>query len=178
MYFPRVAGRTISPQIIRDLFHYFPDTGELIRKEGPRKGKSALSPTHGRGYSTVSIERINFLAHRVIFAWMTGVWPEHDVDHINGDRRDNRWCNLREATRSENLGNGRSGRGKYSAYKGVCKIVRDYPLSRPWVAYITKAGKRINLGSFSCEKEAARAYDNAAKALFGDYAYLNFREPE
>ena len=98
------------------------------------------------------------------------------VDHINGDKLDNRRENLRLATRGENEVNKRKrrthkGRKPTSKYKGVTKI-KDRRKKR-WRAIITFQKRIIHLGNFYTEKEAAEAYNEAAKKYYGDFAYLN-----
>lgn len=92
------------------------------------------------------------------------------VDHINGDPLDNRRANLRVVTQQDNRRNSTKPRsGATSRFKGVCK-----PSGRNrWRATIYN-GRLINLGAFSSEVEAARAYDAAARELFGDCAAVNF----
>ncbi|MDR9395759.1 MAG: AP2/ERF family transcription factor, partial [Roseovarius sp.] len=92
----------------------------------------------------------------------------HDVDHINGNRADNRLCNLRWANRTQNNGNSRAGRGA-SQYRGVVK-----GQSGRWAAQIGKKGKHVFLGEYTTQEEAARAYDREAKQYFGAFARLNF----
>lgn len=97
--------------------------------------------------------------------------PENmEVDHINGDRLDNRRANLRLATRSEN------GRNRlkfnyptHSEYKGVTWHSRD----KRWQSTIVVDGSHIHLGYFNTEREAALAYNKAAKQHFAEYANLN-----
>ncbi len=92
------------------------------------------------------------------------------VDHRNHDGLDNRKENLRIVTNSQNGMNRRLTSANTSGYKGVCfdKNHRQYR------AYIRKDGKRKYLGSFHSAVIAACAYDEAAKEMFGEYAYLNF----
>jgi len=92
------------------------------------------------------------------------------VDHINGNGLDNRRCNLRLCTTQENHRNMTKQRGVYSSqYKGV-----SYREDRKkWQAYIIVDNKKRSLGTFAEEREAAKAYDEAANSLFGEFAYLN-----
>lgn len=90
------------------------------------------------------------------------------VDHINGDGLDNRRTNLRKCTNAQNMYNMRRGRGR-STYKGVAWFTRD----SCWRAYICKNGKQIHLGYHNTEREAAIAYNVAARALFGEFTRPN-----
>lgn len=90
------------------------------------------------------------------------------VDHINGDRLDNRRSNLRHATRRENAWNSRKYKHTASAYKGV------RPSGNCWRAVIYDGPKQIGLGHYKTEVEAARAYDRAARERRGAFAALNF----
>jgi hypothetical protein len=104
--------------------------------------------------------------HRLILDAPKGLF----VDHIDHNGLDNRRENLRLCTRLENLRNARPSRGGSSKYKGVnwCKIRKKFR------ARITHNKKRIYLGYFENEIDAAKAYDKKAVELFGEFAYLNF----
>ena len=100
--------------------------------------------------------------------FLTG-WPQ--TDHRNHDGLDNRRSNLRPATNGQNHANERPSTGFSSAYKGVHWARRE----RGWVARIRVGnGKRLHVGTFKSEIDAARAYDVAALAAWGEYACLNF----
>jgi len=94
------------------------------------------------------------------------------VDHIDGNRANNCRCNLRVCTRRENLRNQGKRAGCLSRYKGVSYDRRD----RNWVAAINYDNRRVVLGDFDDEVEAARAYDRRAVEVFGPYAHPNFPE--
>lgn len=102
--------------------------------------------------------------HRLIAGWPL-------TDHVNHDGLDNQRHNLRQVTQAQNSANARP-RGGTSAYKGVLWNRRE----RRWKARITVSGRRRELGSFTSEADAARAYDAAAVEAFGAYAYPNFPE--
>lgn len=93
-----------------------------------------------------------------------------DVDHINGDKLDNRRSNLRYASRSHNMANTPMRATNTSGYKGVCRNKNR----RKWVSQITVDYKRICLGYYDDKREAAKAYDRAAIQYFGEFAHTNF----
>jgi hypothetical protein len=91
-------------------------------------------------------------------------------DHIDGDGLNNQRANLRRATSAQNGANRRSTVGSSSRFKGVTWHKRD----GHWQASMKVDGRNRHLGSFSSEDEAARVYDAAALATWGEYAHLNF----
>ncbi len=97
---------------------------------------------------------------------MTGKWPTHQVDHINGMRADNRWKNLREATPLQNARNRRPTKETGSGRVGVC-----FDKTRAkWSAYIGVDNRTINLGFFAEIEEAVAARADAEKVHFGEFA--------
>ena len=91
------------------------------------------------------------------------------VDHINSDSLDNRRSNLRVCTVSQNNMNSAIGRNNKSGYKGVSWDKTN----KKWRAGIKAKGKSVSLGSFNSKKDAARAYNEAAKKAYGEFAKLN-----
>lgn len=117
-------------------------------------------------YNDVLKKQKTIRMHRVILNAPKGI----DVDHRNHNGLNNQRYNIRICTKSQNMANQRYQEGNSSEYKGVCWHNRG----NKWVAYIGHDGKRIHLGSFVDEIDAAKAYDIEAKKLFGEFAYTNF----
>ena len=136
-------------------------------KPGIRKDRVAGSLKNGHIYIQHGNEK--YLAHRLAWLYVSGEWPKNEIDHKNNIGNDNRWCNLREATRGQNNYNSSLYSNNSSGYKGVSWHIRE----KRWRAYIRIHTKRINIGSYNIKEEAALAYNKAAIKHFGDYAKLN-----
>lgn len=129
--------------------------------------KEALATVNGDGYRVGKIDDKMYRAHRVAFAVHHGHWPTEHIDHINGDKTDNRICNLREATGSENQRNRSKPKNNTSGFKGVS-------LNKgKWMAQIMLNGKRYCLGTFNTPKDASIAYASAAKTMHGKFARVD-----
>jgi hypothetical protein len=144
---------------------YEPDTGRLvwkvIRKKVKRGGEAGCGKSHG--YRTVGIDGKLYMAHRVVWLHVHGRWPTHHIDHINGDRLDNRIANLREATNAQNMQNVHSRkRGNSHGFTGVAQTASAI---NPWTATIRANGKRRSLGMFRTAEEAGAAYQKAREEL-------------
>lgn len=111
------------------------------------------------GYAVIRGRRL----HRLIMGEPKGML----VDHINGDRLDNRKRNLRVCNHQQNVYNSKSK--NLCGYKGVTKNY-DHPI---WYANIYVDGKQVNLGKFSTPEDAARAYNTAVKKYRPEFGYLN-----
>lgn len=135
-------------------------------------GKPAFTAVGIHGYRCGRLQGSGLLLHRVAFVLMTGDWPTHELDHINGDRLDNRWCNLRKVTRGQNSRN-KGPHGKTSDYIGVSwnSSLGGY------MSAVYHNGKKHYCGfSVGDPERLARQRDRKAKELFGEYARLNFKE--
>jgi hypothetical protein len=113
------------------------------------------------GYRIVWLSRRSFMAHRVVWLLSYGAWPSSMLDHINGDRGDNRIENLRLSNNSENIQNLRRARvDNLTGYLGVNKHASGYR-ARIWVG-----GKNLSIGcSFKTPDEAHDAYVTAKRVL-------------
>lgn len=99
--------------------------------------------------------------------------PQATIDHINGNRFDNRRSNLRLCSNAENVRNQKGHRDRrHSSFKGVTRMAKRGP-RKQWVARIQVAGKSMHLGAFPTEEDAARAYDRAAIEHHGPFARTN-----
>lgn len=127
-----------------------------------QKSVSGFYAVNGRGGAKPTRHGCRYM-HREVLNAPLGL----HVDHINGDGLDNRRCNLRLATASENCVN-RVAHNP-TGFRGVRKSGKNR-----WSALIQWQGRQRNLGSFSCSEEAAAAYDRAAVSLHGAFAILNF----
>ena len=154
---------------LRELLSYNPETGifNWARKNGKvyRYGKVA-GTINSQGYCQIMIDLVIYRAHRMAWAYVTGQWPEHEIDHVNGDRLDNRFCNLRQATRTQNGRNLGMKKNNTSGYRGVTWDAQ----SQRWKAQITVNRKQIHIGLFDTPKEAHVAYCKAAVFYFGEFA--------
>lgn len=120
------------------------------------------------GYLALRFKGKLYLNHRVIWFLLKGVVPEV-IDHIDGDKTNNRIENLRNVTQSQNRANQHKVVAQ-SGYKGV------HWANGTWAARIKVNGVQTVIGYSKCPKECAKLYDNKAKSLFGEYAKLNFKE--
>lgn len=144
---------------------YDPETGDIrwIKRPG-RRGRvgSVAGNTDSKGYRRISFMGRSFGGHRVALLLTKGEWPREEIDHVNGDRSDNRLCNLREADRSMNGQNIRKPmRTGASGYLGVS----FHKNNRRWVASIKVARKTIFLGQFGSPEEAHACYIEAKRRL-------------
>jgi len=150
------------------LLDYAPETGVFTWKV--RTGRAVpgmiAGTAHNRGYWTIIVRGTPYLAHRLAWFMVHGEWPALDIDHINGDKRDNRIANLRLATRSENMANKGPNRNNTSGYKGVWY----YKRTGKWMAGYRKGNARIHLGYFDTAEEAVEAHRTAYAKAFGEYA--------
>lgn len=121
------------------------------------------------GYISIFIDGMGHSAHRLAHLYMTGEWPIDVIDHINRVTGDNRWENLRSATRSQNLGNRRLNVNSRGGLKGVTPLGSGRN-AKWYQSRIQVGGKRIRIGIFTTPEEAHAAYVDAAKKYFGEFA--------
>lgn len=134
---------------------YDPETGQFTWRRGPRRGRRAgTKPTATRLYRRVMVEGVEYLEHVLAWFYMTGSWPEGEVDHRNRDKLDNRWSNLRDVTPQINAQNKGHYRNNTSGFKGVTYC----PRNGRWSAKIKRNGRQFWLGYHPSAESAHEAY--------------------
>lgn len=154
-------------EVLRNELSYSPDTGKIysLRSRGNIKAGKELGTSKGDGYKTLDLCGRTFLFHRAAFAMHNGFWPEM-VDHINGDREDNRATNLRASNKLLNARNAASKNG--NRFRGACSR------NGRWEVAIRHQGKQVYIGRFKNEVEAAYAYDMVSIQYHGEHGRRNF----
>jgi hypothetical protein len=154
--------------LVRGLLDYNPDTGVFIWKVARAYviKPGDIAGTDLGGYTRITVAGRLILAHRLAWFYVTGEWPEKDIDHVNGKLSDNRLCNLRLCTHSQNMANKKVQENNKASLKGVSWDKK----TKKWRAQISKDGKKHHLGFFTDSKEAHGVYIEAAKRLHGEFA--------
>lgn len=154
----------LRDQLMSD-WHYDPETGVFTRirsvgRHGRHKAGTVAKACNSHGYTVIRIGGVLHGAHRLAWLYVHSEWP-NVIDHINGDRSDNRIANLRNVTQTENMQNLKSApRNSRSGLLGAHRFGR----SRRWTSRIRIGGKSVKLGLFDTAEEAHAAY-MAAKAV-------------
>jgi hypothetical protein len=166
---------SLTAEQLRAALTYDPETGvftwrrraDMTNSWNTRwAGKVAGYPSGG--YTVIMIYNVNQRANRLAWLWTTGEWPPGgEVDHIDTDRSNNAWTNLRDSTRQQNSCNGPMRSTNTSGFKGVTRC------GNRWTAYITANYRRTHIGCFGTPEEAHAAYVEAAKRLHGEFARVD-----
>lgn len=159
----------ITQKELKTWFDYDPNTGILTWKSKPTpKGRVVIGApagalkagTHGN-YLHTQILGYRTGNHRIIWCWMTGVWPD-EIDHLDRDGLNNRWNNLEDKGKSRNMLN--------RSRSHQCRHLRGATPRKngKWVSQIGFEGKNIHIGTFGSEQEAHDAYLKKSLELFGE----------
>ena len=152
----------ITAEKLRSIVNYDPETGLLTRKNGAKAGTISRY-----GYIRMKVNDKSYPVHRLIWLYVHGVMPTHYVDHIDGNKLNNRISNLREANKKQNGYNARASARKNNLPRGVEKSHG----SKRFSASISLGHKRKHLGTFDTPEEASEFYQLAADLLHGEFAY-------
>lgn len=160
-----MAKADLTAQRLREILHYAPDTGIFTWLISPKRAIHTGCRAGGidcRGYRTISIKRTRYFEHRLAWLYTHGIWPQQSIDHIDGNKSNNRIENLRDASDNINHQNlRRAKKDNRSGFLGVTSEKRP----TPYRAHISVNGKRHYLGSFMTPEAAHEAYLAAKRRL-------------
>ena len=169
-----MANQILTAERLRELLHYDAGTGIftwLPRSPDGFKGPRASAIWHSRYcgrqaggvHATLGyVEIMRCLAHRLAFLYITGSWPVNQVDHIDGDKANNRWENLRDVTQQVNGQNLRVAHARKKTPLGVSYLQRLK--GKPYAASISMDGLKQHLGYYATPSDAHSAYLSAKRA--------------
>lgn len=172
MQMTRAKCNRVTHTRLLEVVNYDPDTGvftSLVKRGNVGIGRR-LGHKNSTGYLQLMIDGQHFCGHVLAFFYMTGEWPQYEIDHINGIRRDDRFDNLREATSSENSCNRSRRSDNTSGFKGVYFFTSPYHLSKPWRGYISVSGKRVWTDCFCTPEEAFAARCKRLAEFHGEFS--------
>lgn len=159
----------VTQKRLKELFDYDPDTGvfKRIKRVTGRKGNigDIAGSLKTNGYINIFIDRKQYLAHRLAWLYQYGEFPAQMVDHIDGDKSNNKITNLREATRNQNNYNATLSKRN----KSGCKCVYKDKVRNQWVVEIKKDNKKNHIGRFYKFEDAVKAYKKHAELLHGEF---------
>ena len=152
----------ITVDYLKEILNYNPDTGVFTWVKRTTRSdlldKKAGSP-HSSGYISISIHNQKKLAHRLAWLYMTGIWPINHIDHIDGNRVNNAFNNLRDVTRSENLHNVHKAKKNSKT-----KILGVSAHQGKWRMQIMINGVKVRISGFDTPEKAAEAYQKTKLA--------------
>lgn len=172
---------TPTPEYLKECLNYDPDTGIFTWKERPREhfdsdaswhmflgkfAKRQAGSLNSEKYRHIQLGARKYKAHRVAWAISTGAWPIKFIDHINGDRDDNRLVNLRGASNAENCLNAKLSVTNKSGIKGV----HWHKAVGKWQAKTSIGGVTVSFGFFIEKSDAAEAIRSARDTHHGVFA--------
>lgn len=160
----------LTRERLKEILSYDPATGVFscnkVRHQSHKIGDE-LGYDVGKGYLRIKVDGHQYPAHRLAWFYMTGEWPAEVIDHIDLDRSNNRWGNLRAATNCENLRNRPKNKNNTSGQKGVFWNKKD----QKWVVKIGLNGTRHYLGTFDDFDKAVMVHQDGVARLHGEFAY-------
>jgi hypothetical protein len=152
-----MAHANLTAERLREVLNYDPETGIFTWKIKHLSNKQA-GTVHEHGYRRIRVDSVLYLAHRLAWMYSFGSFPANEIDHVDGDKLNNRIDNLRDVPRSINAENLRAA--KRHSISGVLGVIK---LGSRYKARIAVSGKTICLGRYDTEEEAYQAYLKAKR---------------
>jgi hypothetical protein len=171
------ARLKLTAERLREVVTYDPETGYFtwLPRAGTDRCTKAWTKRHAHrragylhkpsGYWLITVDGKLYKAHRLAHLHMTGEWPAKTIDHVQRQRADNRWNELRPATLAENGANTGLARSNTSGCKGVCWD----PVNQRWRAYGTAAGRQHSFGRYALFEDAVAARQVGAQRIHGAF---------
>ena len=157
----------LTAKYVKSVLDYDPETGIFTwTKTGSGIIRKIAGSKNSYGYINIGINRKIYRANRLAWLIIAGEWPKNFIDHINGIKDDNRWCNLREATNTQNKQNG----GVYKNNNSGTKGVYYHKGNKKYFARITVNKEDIHLGYYEKKKGAIKIRKEAELKYFGKFA--------
>lgn len=161
---------TLTAERLREVLHYDAATGRFTWLKSHQKVSAgdAAGCLDDKGYVRIRIDGKRYRAHRLAWLYVTGDWPEDQIDHRDLDKANNAFLNLRQANNTQNNGNRKRQPNNTSGHRGVSW----HSPRRRWRAIIYVGKKQVYLGTFNNKETAAEAYRLAAQSKFGEFARI------
>jgi hypothetical protein len=163
-----MADAILTQKELKEYLHYNSDTGIFtwaLKVNNKKPIGSKAGNVNKIGYCVIRINSKAYLAHRLVWLYVYGHFPQSDIDHINLIKSDNKLINLRLATHTENMRNRKVQKNNKSGFKGVC----FHKGNKKWHSQCTVNGKQYNLGFFSTPEEASIIYQRFAEKHFKEF---------
>lgn len=149
----------LTQERLKEVLSYNPETGNFSWRPGHKLFGYRAGTTLQAGYTQISIDGKFYRASRLAWFYMTGKWPEFEVDHIDRNPANDKWDNLREVTGTQNKENTSAHVDSKSKVKGVSWDAKR----QKWIAQICSDGRNRNLGRYERIEDAIAAYEKAAQ---------------
>lgn len=163
-----MTGSILTQEELKSQLHYDKETGiftRLISNHHSVKVGEVAGSINEDGYIVIFLLHQRYRAHRLAWLYMNGKFPKNQIDHIDGNKSNNTFSNLREATNQKNLRNRNINSNNISGFRGVSWSKH----ASKWVANAMSKGKRKNLGYFDSAEEASKAFESFAKRNHGKF---------
>ena len=164
----QTARKPLTQERVKELLHYDPLTGMWewrVRRGRGAPGRPAGTLSHG--YRVIKVDRVFYPAGRLAIFYMTGVFPKHDTDHHDRNISNDKFENLRPASRSENNANAPANRRSGTGARGV----HFHKGAKRFRVQITKNRKTISLGYCDTIEEGSARYLRWAKEIHGEFSH-------